>query len=176
MTAMNHLQYLHTDPDLNARDEPTERERELILAIDALLAAADPAGIVRDEAQWYLGTALEGEDALELNLSLGWDRETALRVLLAGGSFALGWGGELGESPVLTSFRAQSPSVGEMTAAFEAELSREIRITGGRRLFGGASELHVRAGDGWVDLLRGGAPSQERQLERASREVTLRTV
>ncbi|GFM95264.1 hypothetical protein Sfulv_00750 [Streptomyces fulvorobeus] len=92
------MTYLHTDPELNARDEPTARERELIDAVDALLTTADPAGIIRDETQWYLGTALEDGDNLELALPLGWDREVALRVLLTSESFTVGWGGELGKA------------------------------------------------------------------------------
>ncbi|MCR8942657.1 MULTISPECIES: hypothetical protein [Streptomyces] len=174
------MTYLHTDPALNARDEPTARERELIDAIDALLTAADPAGIIRDEAQWYLGTALEGEDNLELALPLGWDREVALRALLESGSFTVGWGGELGESPLVTVFRAvfetAAPALGEMTDAIGAELSRQLRVTGRRRLFGGASELHLHRDDGWIDLLRGGTPSRDQDLKRASHEATLRTV
>ncbi|MDX3455483.1 hypothetical protein PV396_26700 [Streptomyces sp. ME02-8801-2C] len=170
------MTYLHTDPELNARDEPTERERELIDMVDALLAAADPAGIIRDEAQWYLGTALGGEDNLELALPLGWDREFALRVLLTSESFTVGWGGELGESPLVALFAAAAPSLGEMTTAVERELSRELRVSQRRRLFGGASEFHLRHNDGWTDLLRGGTPSREQDLKRAPHEATLRTV
>ena len=170
------MTYLHTDPEINARDEPTARERELIDAVDALLTAADPAGIIGDEAQWYLGTALEGEDNLELAMPLGWDREVALRVLLTDQSFTVGWGGELGESPLVASFEAAAPSLGEMTAAVEAELSRKLRVSGRRRLFGGASEFHLRHGEGWTDLLRAGTPSREQDLKRASHEATLRTV
>ncbi|MEU2826399.1 hypothetical protein ABZ763_30085 [Streptomyces bacillaris] len=170
------MTYLHTDPELNARDEPTERERQLIDAVDALLTAADPAGVIRDEAQWYLGTALEGEDNVELALPLGWDREIALRVLLTNASFTVGWGGELGENPLVAFFDAVAPALGEMTAAVEAELSRQLRVSERRRLFGGASEFHLRHNDGWTDLLRGGAPSRKQDLKRASREATLRTV
>ncbi|MFJ4343592.1 hypothetical protein [Streptomyces sp. NPDC088915] len=167
--------YLHTNPELNAREEPTARERELVDAIDALLIAVDPAGIIGDEAQWYLGTALKGQDNLELALPLGWDREVALRVLLTDKSFTVGWGGELGEKPLLVSFEAVPPSLGEMTAAVEAELSRELRVLGRRRLFGGASEFHLRHAESWTDLLRGGTPSREQDLKRASHEATLRT-
>ncbi|MFJ7062015.1 hypothetical protein ACK8N7_37760 (plasmid) [Streptomyces griseobrunneus] len=168
------MTYLHTDLELNARDEPTARERELVDAVDALLTSADPAGIIRDEAQWYLGTALEGENNLELALPLGWDREVALRVLLTSESYTVGWGGELGESPVVSSFASAVPSLGEMTAAVEAELYRELRVSERRRLFGGASEFHLRHNDGWTDLLRGGTPSRKQDLKRASHEATLR--
>ncbi|MFF8436478.1 hypothetical protein [Streptomyces bacillaris] len=169
------MTYLHTDPALNARDEPTARERELIDAVDALLAAADPAGIVRDEAQWYLGPALEGEDRLELALPIGWDREVALRALLTSGAFTVGWGGELGESPLVEVFGAVAPSLVEMSGAVGAELSRELRVSPRRRFFGGAAELHLRGDGGWSDLLRGGTPSRAPDLKRASREATLRT-
>ncbi|KOX33411.1 MULTISPECIES: hypothetical protein [unclassified Streptomyces] len=167
------MTYLHTDLELNAREEPTARE--LTDTIDALLTSVDPAGIIGDEAQWYLGTALEGQDNLELVLPLGWDREVALRVLLTDKSFTVGWGGELGENPLVVSFEAAMPSFGEMTAAVETELSRELRVSGRRRLFGGASEFHLRHEESWTDLLRGGTPSREQDLKRASHEATLRT-
>ncbi|MFE5512641.1 hypothetical protein ACFQ9J_18995 [Streptomyces sp. NPDC056529] len=170
------MSYLHTDRELNARDEPTARERELIDAVDALLTTADPAGLIKDETQWYLGTAGEGEENLELALPLGRDREIALRVLLTDGSFTVGWGGELGENPLVTVFEAVAPSLGKMTAAVETELSRTLRVSGRRRLFGGASELHLHHVGSWIDLLRGGTPSREQDLKQASYEVTPRTV
>ncbi|MFJ3659628.1 hypothetical protein ACIPPM_04075 [Streptomyces sp. NPDC090119] len=169
------MTYLHTDPELNAREEPTGRERELIDTVDALLTSVGPVGIIGDEAQWYLGTALEDQDNLELALPLGWDREVALRVRLTATSFTIGWGGELGENPLVLSFESAAPSLEEMTAAVEAELSRELRVSGRRRLFGGASEFHLRHAESWTDLLRGGTPSRERDLKRASQEATLRT-
>ncbi|WP_435191794.1 hypothetical protein [Streptomyces sp. bgisy126] len=169
------MTYLHNDPELNAREEPTTRERELIDTIDALLTSADPVGIIGDEAHWYLGTALEGRDNLELALPLGWDREVALRVLLTDRSFTVGWGGELGENPLVVILETAAPSLGEMTAAVQAELSRELRVSGRRRLFGGASQFHLRHAESWTDLLRGGTPSRDQDLKRASHEGTLWT-
>ncbi|MFE7430216.1 hypothetical protein [Streptomyces sp. NPDC057545] len=170
------MTYLHTDPDLNARDEPTAREGALIDAVDGLLAATDPIGIIRDEALWYLGTALEGEDNLELFLPTGWDREIALRVLLTEKAFTVGWGGELCEDPIMTTVVAAVSSLGEMASLVDAELSRELRVSRRRRPFGGASEFHVLHHGRWTDLLRQGSPTSEQNLKRAPHQTTLRTV
>ncbi|MFJ7059632.1 hypothetical protein ACK8N7_33620 [Streptomyces griseobrunneus] len=76
----------------------------------------------------------------------------------------------------MTFFGAAAPVRGEMTAAVEAELSRELRAAERRRLFGRASEFHLRHNDVWTDLLRSGSPSRKQDLKRASHEATLRTV
>ncbi|MFJ6012894.1 hypothetical protein [Streptomyces sp. NPDC092952] len=169
------MTYLTTNPDLNARDEPTTREGALVYAVDGLLAATDPIGIIRDESLWYLGSALEGEDNLELVLTTGRDREIALRVLLRGEALTVGWGGELCEDPVVTTVVAAVPSLGEMVGLVDTELSRELRVSRRRRLFGGASEFHLLRHGCWTDLLRQGAPSSERNLKRAPHRTTLRT-
>ncbi|MET9931160.1 hypothetical protein ABZ054_09175, partial [Streptomyces sp. NPDC006324] len=83
--------------------------------------------------------------------------------------------GELGENPLVVSFETAEPSPGKMAAAVEAELSRELRVSKYRRLFGGVSEFHLRHAESWTDLLRGGTPSREQDLKRASHEATLRT-
>lgn len=168
------MTYLHTDPDLNARDEPTAREGALIDAVDGLLAATDPIGIIRDEALWYLGTAMEGEDNLELLLPTSWDREIALRVLLTK-AFTVGWGGELCEDPIVTNAVAAVPFPGEMAGLVDTELSRELRVSRRRRLFGGTSEFHILRHGCWTDLLRQGSPSSEQHLRRAPHQTTLRT-
>ncbi|MFF8696725.1 hypothetical protein ACF08W_31370 [Streptomyces sp. NPDC015144] len=170
------MTYLHTDPDLNARDEPTAREGALIDAVDGLLDATDPIGIIRDEAMWYLGSAMEGEDNLELVLPAGWDREIALRVLLTEEAFTVGWGGELCEDPIVTTFVAAAPSLAEMADLVDTELSRQLRVSRRRRLFAGTSEFHLLRHGSWTDLLREGSPSSEQHLKRAPHRTTLRTV
>jgi hypothetical protein len=168
------MTYLHTDEQLNGRGEPLPCEQELLERIDGLLSDFDPPGIIRDEAMWYLGTAPEDESNLEILLPLGWDREVCLRILLAAdGNFSIGWGGEFGEPVAFESFRASRASVEDMAAAFRHELSRDIRVSRRKLLFGGASELHIRHGSAWIDLLRGGVPSGDMALRAAVREATL---
>lgn len=169
------MTYLHTDDRLNAREEPTVRERELLDAIDGVLAEADPPGIVQDEALWYLGTALEGQSNLEITMSISWDRDIALRVLLTEDSFSMGWGGDLGEPFTFESFRSHALSIEELKAAFMREMSRDIRVSRRRRLLGGTAEFHIRHEGVWIDLLRGGVSSKDKALGGAVREVTLLT-
>jgi hypothetical protein len=167
------MRYLHTDEQLNGREKPLPLEQELLEAVDSLLADLDPPGIIRGEAMWWLRAAPEGENNVEVLLPLGWDHEVRLRVLLVEENFSLGWGGEFGESVAFESFQANRASADEMTAAFRQELSRDIRVSRRRLLFAGASELHIRHGDAWIDLLRGGIPSGDKALRAAVREVTL---
>ncbi|MFD3455420.1 hypothetical protein ACFWVC_25010 [Streptomyces sp. NPDC058691] len=167
------MKYLHTDDQLNAREKASLCEQELIEGIDGLLADCDPPGIIRGEAMWYLGTAHQDESNLEIFLPLSWDRELRLRVLLVNGKFWIGWGGEFGEPVAFESFQAHGVSIEDMTITFRHELSREIRVSRRRRLFGGANEIHIRHESVWIDLLRGGVPSGEKALREAVREVTL---
>ncbi|MCP9946587.1 hypothetical protein LUX12_20260 [Streptomyces somaliensis] len=165
--------YLHADDRLNAREKPTHHEREMIDAVEGILAVTDPPGIIRDEAIWYLGTALRDENNLEITMSLTWDRELALRILLTEGSFTIGWGGDLGEASIVETFVAQGASIEQMVAAFECELSRDIRVSRRRLFFGGTAELHIRSAGKWIDLLRGGVPSDPKRLSAKLRAVTL---
>lgn len=169
------MTYLHTDERLNARARPTVREQELIDSIDGVLTRVDPPGIVRGEALWYLGPALEGDNNTEIVLPLSWDRELPLRLLLTEQEgFSVGWGGELSDPLILETFATQGATVKEMTFAFEQELSREIRLSRRRILFGGPAEFHIRHAHGWIDLSRGAIPSTEARIRAAKRAVTLR--
>ncbi|MCP9956887.1 hypothetical protein [Streptomyces sudanensis] len=167
------MPYLHTDDRLNAREEPTHCERELIDALDGVLTDADPPGIIRDEALWYLGTALRGENNLEITASLTWDREIALGLLLTGHSFTIGWGGDLCETPTAETFTAHGAPVARMAAAVERELSRDILVSRRRLLFAGTAELPIHHGEHWIDLLRGGTPSAPVRPGAKLRTVTL---
>lgn len=169
------MSYLHTDERLNARERPTVREQELIDSIDGVLTHVDPPGIVRGEALWYLGTALEGDSNTEITLPLSWDRALPLRLLLTEQEgFSVGWGGELGDPLIFETLTAQGATPKEMISALEQELSREIRLSRRRILFGGMAEFHIRYAGAWIDLSRGAIPSTEKRIRSAKRAVTLR--
>ncbi|MBT2441883.1 hypothetical protein J7E93_17550 [Streptomyces sp. ISL-36] len=168
------MTYLHTYDRLNTRTRPTASERELIDAVDSILTRSDPPGIIQDEAFWYLGTALRGDSNLEIALPLSWDRSFPLRLILTEQEgFSIGWGGELNDPLVFQTSSDQAVRLEGVAAALEVELSREIRLSRRRVLFGGPQEFHIHLRGQWVDLSRGGVPSTDDHLRRASRTVTL---
>ncbi|MGW8357979.1 hypothetical protein [Streptomyces wedmorensis] len=168
------MTYLHTDTQLNAREDPSRLEGDLIKRVDKILADRDPVAITERDAMWYLGTALPGESNLEIILPLAWDPNFPLRLVFCQpDGFSIGWGGELGDPPIFQSFAAANPTVDDTVYAFERELYREIRLSRRRLIFGGPAEFHIRTPQGWVDLSRGGIPSTVVRLRKAKREATL---
>ncbi|MYT98169.1 MULTISPECIES: hypothetical protein [unclassified Streptomyces] len=72
-----------------------------------------PAGVIRDEAQLYLGPALEGEGRLDLALPLGQDWEVAPARVADERGVHRRLGGEPGVRPLVEVFGAVAPSLVE---------------------------------------------------------------
>ncbi|MFF4652554.1 hypothetical protein [Streptomyces sp. NPDC001380] len=152
---------------MNYRSNPSSREAELLKVVDQVLSSVDPVGMIRDESFYFLRLAPEGGSNVEVTLVISYGRDVPLRIISDGESIRMGWGGEIGDPFTVETFSSESGDIKGFIKALGGELSRAILKSRRRVIFGGSSELHINVRGEWVDLLRGGVPSEPKYLKKA---------